>query len=366
LVLSQDLAVKENVNEDFIAYLNDLEAMIDIVIPHESGYEPAVILEALRTLRQSFESDCSRVLERKELLFGDELIAYGERCTNVFNAWEEEGGGPSVLALLAAAWDELGLEFDDAIARSAVISAVLAEVPNDLQYHGNEHYRKVLFHTIRMLAAQLKLEDNVLEKSDVALMLIAATIHDLGHEGGDNLRDGIYTPGYMEQRSIDMAMPYYEELDMPSEARDTLQTLIFCTDITFFAEDNSPCVRMRMIYDYFYNDSGNEKVLNFIIGKLRLFDENPKLALMAMLIHEADIGSSAGLSYEQSVKETIDIMEERGLQNAGPAVLLNFLHRQLEGSMKTETGKALFGSAMEVIMDQATQELEEGKQTYYE
>lgn len=353
----------------FLTSLDDIKATAESVIPHEQGYDVADILQSADRLKQSFEKDYGRLEELSELLFSDEIAAYGDRCTAVFERWEKEGGGPSLLAMLAFAWDEFSFPADTVTGRCAVMAAIMAEVPNDLQYHGNEHYRKVLFHTIRMAGVQrgLSCAKNRLENDeDARILMIAAAIHDLGHEGGDNLRDGIYTPGYMEQKAYDMVAPYFEALGMDYDLLKTLQTLIFTTDITFFAGDNSPCVRMRRIYDYYFHDDGNEDVLNYMIGKLRLFDENPGLALMAMMLHEADIATSAGLSYEQSIKETIDIIEERGMKSAGPRVLLAFLQEQLEGGMKTESARILFSGAMETIMAQAQADLQSGRETFYE
>lgn len=368
--LSQELAVKKSDNSNnFLSVLNDLAVIVDVVIPHEAGYLPDSILQTLEREKERFSKDYERVGDLLELLFGDEVVAYGDRCTAVFERWEKEGGGPSSLALIAHAWEFFGLPQGDALEQCAVISAVLAEIPNVMQYHGNEHYRKVLFHTIRMLVSHDKLqeEDRLrFDQADKALLMIAAMIHDLGHEGGDNLREGIYTPGYMEQKSIDMVMPYYEHLGMDRDLSSVLQTLVFCTDITFFAGDNSPCVRMRRIYDYYIDNKGDESVENYMIGKLRLFYENPKLAMMAMMLHEADIATSAGLSYEQSIKETIDIMEERCLKNASPGILLAFLQQQLEGHMKTQAAQTLFGSAMDMIISRATQELQGGRTSFYE
>lgn len=373
--MSQDLALKKSTKNmpehSFLTLLDNIKEAAANVIPHEQSYDIDDIIKSGDTLQESFGKDYKRLEELSELLFSDETTAYGDRCTAVFERWEKEGGGPSLLTLLAMAWDKFSFPKDgnDPLAKCAVMAAIMGEVPNKLQYHGNEHYRKVLFHTIRMIAVQrgLACAKNRLENdNDARLLMIAAAIHDLGHEGGDNLRDGIYTPGYMEQKAYDMVAPYFEALGMDHDQLKTLQTLIFTTDITFFAGDNSPCVRMRRIYDYFFHDNSNEEVLNYIIGKLRLFDDNPKLALMAMMLHEADIATSAGLSYEQSIKETIDIIEERDMKTAGPRVLLAFLQEQLEGGMKTESARILFSSAMETIMAQARADFQSGRETFYD
>lgn len=366
--MSQDLALQDRGESNILSILDELISVIETTRPHENGYEPAVILSRLEELRGSFEDDYKRMSEIADLMFGEDLAAYGARCTAVFQRWDEESGGPSLLAMIAQAWDRIGLPQDDALVKVAVMAAVLAEVPNSMQYHGNAHYRKVLFHVIRLIGAHNIVADKSehLSEEDMAIMLIAGAIHDLGHEGGDNLRDGIYTPGYMEQKAFDMARPYFEELGLSRDQLGVIETLVFCTDITFFAGDNSPCVRMRRIFSYYFENSGDEKVLDYMMGKLRRFEENRKLSLMAMLLHEADVGTSAGLSYEQSIKETIDIIEERGMKTAGPKVLLAFMQEQLGGSMKTQASKAVFGPAMEVILDHARQDMERGRETFYE
>ena len=101
-----------------------------------------------------------------------------------------------------------------------------------------------------------------------------------------------------------------------------------------------------------------------MLGKLRLFGEDPKLTLMAVILHEADIASSAGLSYEQTVIETINIMEERGISTAGPKTVLVFLREQLGETMFTQAGKQLFGKVMAEVIARAEREFAEGRKTF--
>ncbi len=352
--------------------LADLKGVIETVKPHESGVSATDLLDQLETLIARFPGDYDRLQDVADLLFSEETAVYGARATAVFNRWErEEGGGPSLTAFVAQAIDRFNLPVGGPETRSALMAALLAEIPNDLLYHGNEHYRKVMFHTIRLLATHRQghfagLPE--LDDADVMKLLIAATIHDLGHEGGDNLREGIYTPGYMEQKAFDMMRPYFEGLGLDRDYWGDIETIIFCTDITFFAGDNSPCARMKKIYRYhFLHDLPDDvDVEMMMIGKLRRFEDSPRLALMAMLLHEADIATSSGLSYEQSRAETISIMEERGMTTAGPKVLLRFLIEQLNGCMVTPAAQQLFSKEMADIMQQAEDDLRAGVESYYD
>ena len=340
--------------------LDILDGLRGVIAPHDGLLEQVI---------EQFPADYKRLSAHADLLTGIDTAGYGERAAEIFNNWDNGNSWPSLAALQAFAFEQFNLPLDGTPARAALMAAVLAEVPNDLLYHGNAHYRKVMFHTIRLLATQI--DGNfpyqpLLYSEDLMRLLVAAAIHDLGHEGGDNLRNGIYMPGYMEQKSYDHARGYFEALSLdPDFARD-VEALVFCTDITFIAGDNSPCVRMKKIYRHFFlgglGDGG--EIENMLIGKLRRFEDNPRLSIMAMLLHEADIATSAGMTYETSKIETVKIMGECNLDIAGPGAFLKFMKEQLGGSMVTPAAQQLFGAQMEEIMRQASADLASGVEKF--
>lgn len=362
--------VLEKRGEDGFAPLFSVAADIISRIEPSVFVEKQILTRRYRELCDSFAADCRRVEAVADILTGEEAANYGGRVAETFSRWNEEGGCPSIIALVAHAIGHFGLDPADPLCRAAFVAAVLAEVPNGLQYHGNEHYRKVLFHTIRLAALHNQLSGDRRQVASfdgrkLGLILTAACIHDLGHEGGDNLRDGIYTPGAMEQRAIDIARPYLEAAGLDRDTIGEIETCVFCTDITFFAGDNSPCVRMKKIFRHYFWEGYDEDVSMMMMGKLRRFEDNPDLAYIAMLLHEADIGSSAGLSYEQTMKETIAIMEERGVKTAGPKTVLAFLREQLGETLFTEPGKILFGKVMADVIRQAEDDLKNGRDSFY-
>ncbi|MBI4030363.1 MAG: hypothetical protein HY370_01690 [Proteobacteria bacterium] len=368
--MGQKSATARAMLQDHMALFDAVGAVIESVNP--GIFVDTDALEAVMgDLRGSFQKDYARVAEFYDLLFGKDITDYGDRVTALFTDWEREGGGPRLPAMIAHAIDFFGLDPSSPEAKAAWISSILSEIPNGLKYHGNEHYRKVMFHAIRLAATHNHLfekdhSDEVLTRPQLAAMLIAACIHDLGHEGGDNLRDGVYTPGYMEQKALDIVRPYFEAVGLDRDMMGDIETLVFCTDITFFAGDNSPCVRMRKVYRHYFWQDDSVDVSMIMMGKLRRFEDNPQLVRMAMLLHEADIGTSAGVSYEQTVKETVNIVEERGFKTAGPAIVLAFLSEQLGETMSTEAGKQIFGAVMEKVIAQAKADIERGRKTYYE
>jgi len=349
------------------------DALFDKLMEVAQGVQPELFIETplfiskIEELKGAFLKDSARVADIAELLFHQDITAYGPRATAVFERWATEGGSPSMPALVAHAMNHFKIEAQSPYVPVLLMAALLAEYPNELQYHGNEHYRKVLFHVIRLTATHNDLfarSEWFLSPDEVARLLIASCIHDLGHEGGDNQRDGIYTPGYMEQRAFNVARPYFEALGLDKKSQGEIETMVFCTDITFFAGDNSPCLRMKKIYKHYFWDDNSEDVSLMLMGKLRRYEDNPQLAQMAMILHESDIGTSAGLSYEQTIKETLNIMGERGQNSAGPQTVLAFLREQLGETMFTEAGKQVFGSEMVNIVDHAESDVRAGRKQF--
>lgn len=367
-----DLAVQATPPHWALTCLSGLRGCIAAVSPHPSGPSMDDLNRRVDDILAGFSLDYGRVVDSADLLFLPDITAYGARTTSVFERWDADpAGSPSLPAFWAYAADRFDLAPDSPLMRIAMMAAVLAEIPNTLLYHGNAHYRKVMFHTIRLISTHRAAKFDgfpVLDEADIYKIMIAATIHDLGHEGGDNLRNDIYTPGYMEQKALDLIRPYFDDMGMDRDFRADIETLVFCTDITFFAGDNSPCVRMKKIYRHFFIHDlpAGEDIESMMIGKLRRFEDNATLALLAMLLHEADVATSAGLSYEQSRLETISIMEERGLKIAGPKVLLKFMIEQMGGQLYTPAAKMIFSGTMEKIMQQASADLQSGVQSYYE
>ena len=361
-----DHAAKTRSQHSFFSLFHTMEPVVTNTVPEEGFVSLPTLQQRFDELQNVFESDMHRMTDVSELLFATDIAAYGARCTAVFDRWEKEGGAPTLTAMIAQAIQHFDLDPALPSVKAAFIGAILAEIPNDLQYHGNEHYRKVLFHAIRLVSThnQSVPENEELGSDEIALLLAAACIHDLGHPGGDNAKEGVYAPGLMEQKSFDEARPYFAGVGLDREVIGQLETIVFCTDITFFAGDNSPCVRMKKIYKHFFWGDDSEDVSMMMMGKLRRYEDNKNLILMAMLLHEADIGTSAGLSYDRTISETIAFLEERNITLAGPKTILAFLRDQLGETMFTDAGKQLFGPVMTQVITQAEQDIINGVESF--
>ena len=253
--MSQELASSNASQVDFETLFSEARNIIETTRPEEGFLDQDMLLSVYENVKASFEEDYQRVEKYGSVLFGEDVDDYGAETTKIFTDWEETDSGPSSTAMVAHAIEQFDLDVSKSVVKAAFISSILAEYPNDLQYHGNEHYRKVLFHGIRMIQTHnnmFKDTNRAFTEPQISVLLAASCIHDLGHEGGDNLREGMYTPGKMEQRAFDIARPYYEAVDMPKDEMGETETIVFCTDITFFAGDNSPCIRMKKIFKHYF------------------------------------------------------------------------------------------------------------------
>lgn len=349
----------------YIDLLDELQGVCASVVPEEFFPTPQALDEQFTIVKEQFAAEYERAFACDEIMLNEDITGFGARATAIFTFWEEQGGGPSLPALLAVVAEHWGLDIASPAVKAAFVAGVMAEIPNIQYYHGNEHYRKVLFHTIRLMATHNDMfpdDDLTLTDQDKALFLTASSLHDLGHEGGDNVRDGVYTPGYLEQKSCDYARPYLEAVGLDYESYGTIETMVFCTDITFFAGENSPCIRMKKIYDYYFNGIGDDdEVAMMMMGKLRRFEDNKKLALMAMMLHEADVACSAGMSYEWTIKETQKFMEERCMDMPMSKIILAFLNEQLGSTLFTAAGQAIYGTVMTHVIEAAEKELQAGR-----
>jgi len=367
--LSHDLAREKKPELQIPALFDELKQVAEDVRPEEGFVTRENLLECLEAMRERYARDYRRVASFSDLLFGEDIEGFGAKATDVFTQWEKEGGGPSMTAMIAHAIEEFGLDPAAPVVKAAFLAAIFGEIPNDLQYHGNEHYRKVLFHSIRLVSTHNRIfrdTNRAFNPDQIAELLTGSCVHDLGHAGGDNMREGVYTPGQMEQYALNIAKPYFRALGVGDDSIGDIETIVFCTDITFFAGDNSPCIRMKKIYKHYFWEDHREDVTMMMMGKLRRYEDRPRLVLMAMILHEADVATSAGLSYEQTMKETINIMEERGIKTAGPRTVIAFLREQLGETMFTEAAKQLYGGVMSEVIKKAEKDIERGRTTFYE
>lgn len=242
-----------------------------------------------------------------------------------------------------------------------LMAAVLGETPHALLYHNNMHFRKVTLHAARLMSAHKE----SLPAKDSALLLIAACIHDLGHDGSGNVGpDGAYTPGRLERRSVEHAMPYLKAAGLDGQNLADLETMIVCTDAA--RPDNPACpltqLRASAAVHFGAQDAGHRPGAG---GEIyNTLKARRDLALLALFLHEADIMNSAGVSYEQTRLETTQFKQESTGNRARPSDVLEFLGTICRGGFVSGAGRILGQNAYETIRARAQKDFEAGNAPY--
>lgn len=242
-----------------------------------------------------------------------------------------------------------------------LMAAVLGETPHTLPYHNNLHFRKVLLHAARLIGAH----NEPLPVRDIALLLIAACIHDLGHDGSGNVgADGTYAPGRLERRSVEYAAPYLRAAGLDEASLADLETMIVCTDAA--RPDNPACpltqMRAAAMVHFGPQQTGHQPGAGGEIYST--LKARRDLALLALFLHEADIMNSAGVSCEQTGLETTQFKQESRGHQARPSDVLEFLGTICRGGFISEAGRTLGQSAYETIRARAQADFENGNAPY--
>jgi len=273
--------------------------------------------------------------------------------------WHRAGAYPSLAAVSALACARLGRDVS-AYYPAVMMSAVLGSVPHKANsYHNNRHFFEVLFQTVRMMACHNEMfagSPRALTARDVGLLLIAACIHDFTHDGRGNTRDGMYVQARLEKQSFERAAPFLEQAGLTQDDRDALAVLLLSTDVSPLGRSSSFMRRMKAAYRFHFEGG----TLPDLTEDMDVFEKDARLCDMALILHEADIATSAGLDYAVTQFETRAFRQEMGLDEARPSHILDFFAQVCAGQFLSPSGQALYGANMARITAQAEEDFKNG------
>lgn len=245
-------------------------------------------------------------------------------------------------------------------------SAVLGEVENGLTYHNNSHFRKVLFHVIRLIAAHNHIFENsnlVLDEQKIALLLACACAHDLGHSAQGNFENRKYVFAAQERRSFGYVKPFLLDLGFTSSMCDDVYMMIVTTDVTPFGDPLSPANQLRSAYEYHFGTSEYDDNIQ-LRSELRDLQENSKLCLLSMLLHEADLMNSSGVDYDITIEESRKISQEIGKSITRPEDTYLFLKVICHERMITDAAQLIAGENIRRIISRICEDIQRGIQSY--
>lgn len=281
----------------------------------------------------------------------------------ILNAWHKS---PDQAATLPEFAEVACVAFDiqnEKYTKAVMAACAEGEVENTFDFHGNMHYRKVMLQTMRIISAHNHLyagSDEVLSEREMTLLLIAAAAHDLGYDGkGNNDR-----PGRLEQQSFDMLKPVLEKVGFDdSEDLRALRTMFLSTDAApSEAYGKSYKAFMKGAYRY-HEEKGAETPL--LPDALAPLNDDYRLALLACLLHEADIATSAGLGYRTAQLEGRLLAKETDIDVfATPLGYHGFLSDMCEGQMLTRAAKYLYDDNMRSNIKAAKAAVDDGNHPF--
>jgi hypothetical protein len=283
---------------------------------------------------------------------------WGERLSLLFLTWRKDPYPPSVCHTLQWACDLLDICPDDYPSITIpMAAAVLADLRHNNPYHNNHHFREVIILITLLIDTHIHFDEVAvnLTKEDMLMLLTAAAIHDFGHNGHGNFVEGVHFPSRMEKKSFLKTKDFLATAGASRDYRDKVELMLICTDVSRGQSGRSPSGHCRDIF--LAHEHDNVSIVNAPSDFKQLL-QNRKLSLMAALLCEADIGISAGLSYEFAKEMTRLVAEESSVLTPSPTTLHGFMEVVCHGGFMTPAANSLMGDNFKTIIKCAEQDME--------
>ncbi|MCE7886354.1 MAG: hypothetical protein DYH13_02475 [Alphaproteobacteria bacterium PRO2] len=359
----------ENNKLDWAATLRAMSPAFDAIRPDASWATRNTVHQTAQKIIETLEQDAATLESEANFIFSH--AAGGEGMTPQSVAmllrWHIAERTPSLSSLAIFAARNLAFGMPPEIARGVLAASVIGEAENNLPYHNNLHYKKVLFQTMRLIAMHNHIyegTDQALDGKKTGLLIIAACIHDLGHDGKGNTIKGVFEPGRLERRAFKLAFPYLEACGIDYADLEKLRVMLLCTDVAPLGDPANPVNQMKSAYRYhFLGQKRKTGPLN-LDEDLEPLQRDAELTMMCAILHEADIGTSAGLDYAVTVYETGLYKREMGEEQAFPQDVVDFLNDICQRQMLTDAGQRLFAANMARIFALAEKEIADGNHAF--
>lgn len=345
------------------SFLDSANRLLAISKSQWPGQE--TLATVIDSVKASFPKDFDNIKKDMAYIFEkqDDIAWQTEKTIALLEKWKSSKKATSALSIIAFAVEQFGIKDPEALYRSAI----LAEIPCELDYHNNLHFRKVVLHMIRMIAAHnftAEATNQELSEDQISLLLAGACIHDIGHCGTGNIIDRKYHMAMTEERSFYYAEPYLRDIGFTQEMLRDLKIIILTTDVSPFGDPVSPANQARRAYEYHFGHNIEADSELDLSDTLRSLEERDDLTLMCIMLHEADIMNSAAVDYDITLEESIAISDEIGREQTLPEDTLLFLEIICAKEMVSDAAKYLGEDNFSKITDRVMEDYRSGNRAY--
>lgn len=330
---------------------------------------PSAFAKTLQDIVARVDADLALIRSSYGPLFSiDESVGVQTKlCIDVMKSWAVKGDGPSLGALTIAALEMMEIK-DEEFARLALLASVVGEIENTTPYHSNMHYRKVLLQLIRLIVNHNEIyagTAKLFTDREICLLMAAASIHDVGHDGLGNKVDGVHQRGRLETRSYDIMTHWMTPMGFTDkETLQALKTMLMGTDVSPVGDPRAPVNQMKAAYrSHFLDCKSDLEPLN-LNADLKPLEKNASLSMMAVILQEADIATSAGIDYAVTKYETSLIGAEYHIPQSLPQHIINFLRDVCSRQFLSDAGQRLYAANMARIYALAQKDVEAGNLPY--
>jgi len=160
-------------------------------------------------------------------------------------------------------------------------------------YHNTQHFCEVLLSALYLsLLARLTAREQT-------QLLVAALVHDFHHDGTSNAE----VPFRLERIAAEAATPYFEAAGVSSDERARIAAMVLTTEVAVGTRFAREC-------HLHFAAGGPRPSLSGIPELLAALASDPRLALQAVILGEADILPSAGLTVQYGELQQEKLAEE--------------------------------------------------------
>lgn len=367
------MSTPKNITKDWFSTIESVQDILLTLSPHNSWTTLQTIQRTYEYVTQNIHNDLTYLQDHGNFLFlpAENQAESTAKTIEFIQRWYQKGYNPSMLSLCLFAANHFDIKINNDLKKALTIAAILGEVPNTLAYHNAKHYKKVLIQTIRLITAHNAINkdtNQACDDNEIALLMLTACIHDLGHDGKGNMIETVYHQARLERQSYQTIVKYFyaigfKDKDKFETLMDHIRTMVLCTDVSPLDDERSFTNQMKTIYRQHFK--GEEPKPGFKLDpELYLQKENPKLSAMALLIHEADMASSSSLSYDLTILETASFYQEIGEKESRPEHILEFIDNICQRQVLSNAGQKLYSENMKTIVAQAEKDIAAGNQPF--